>query len=118
MSTPVTRLDRRRGAHSAGSSACAKTLIRAGHEHFHAANASVKWFRIRTFWRCPVPVAQENLIEISDVSFAYDRRPVLTGINMVIPRGKVVAIMGVSGSGKTTLLRLIARRRASRRAAR
>jgi phospholipid/cholesterol/gamma-HCH transport system ATP-binding protein len=53
-------------------------------------------------------VAQENLIEISDVSFAYDRRPILTGINMVIPRGKVVAIMGVSGSGKTTLLRLIA----------
>jgi phospholipid/cholesterol/gamma-HCH transport system ATP-binding protein len=53
-------------------------------------------------------VAQENLIEISQLSFAYDRRPVLTGINMVIPRGKVVAIMGVSGSGKTTLLRLIA----------
>src|SRR6185503_4358271 len=43
----------------------------------------------------------------ADASFAYDRRPVLTGIDMVIPRGKVVAIMGVSGSGKTTLLRLI-----------
>jgi phospholipid/cholesterol/gamma-HCH transport system ATP-binding protein len=53
-------------------------------------------------------VAQENLIEISSVSFAYDRRPILTGIDMAIPRGKVVAIMGVSGSGKTTLLRLIA----------
>jgi phospholipid/cholesterol/gamma-HCH transport system ATP-binding protein len=52
-------------------------------------------------------VAQAHLIEISNVSFAYDRRPILTGINMVIPRGKVVAIMGVSGSGKTTLLRLI-----------
>src|SRR5215213_4932668 len=52
-------------------------------------------------------MAQEPLIEISNVSFAYDRRPVLTGIDMVIPRGKVVAIMGVSGSGKTTLLRLI-----------
>jgi len=53
-------------------------------------------------------VAQENLIEVSDLSFAYDRRPILSGINMVIPRGKVVAILGVSGSGKTTLLRLIA----------
>jgi phospholipid/cholesterol/gamma-HCH transport system ATP-binding protein len=53
-------------------------------------------------------MAQEPLIEISHVSFAYDRRPILTGINMAIPKGKVVAIMGVSGSGKTTLLRLIA----------
>jgi phospholipid/cholesterol/gamma-HCH transport system ATP-binding protein len=68
----------------------------------------VKWFKIRTFWRLPLTVAQENLVEITDLSFSYDRRPILTGINMVIPRGKVVAIMGVSGSGKTTLLRLIA----------
>lgn len=50
----------------------------------------------------------DNLVAISGVSFSYDkRRPILTGIDMVIPRGKVVAIMGVSGSGKTTLLRLI-----------
>ncbi len=54
------------------------------------------------------PVATDNLVEISDVSFAYDaRRPILTGIDVVIPRGKVVAIMGISGSGKTTLLRLM-----------
>ncbi|OGA52116.1 MAG: ABC transporter ATP-binding protein [Betaproteobacteria bacterium RIFCSPLOWO2_12_FULL_62_58] len=52
-------------------------------------------------------MATDNLIEITDVNFAYDRRPILTGINMAIPRGKVVAIMGISGSGKTTLLRLI-----------
>src|ERR1051325_8242285 len=64
--------------------------------------------RMRGFRLYPPPaVVQENLIEISQVSFAYDRRPILTGIDMVIPRGKVVAIMGVSGSGKTTLLRLI-----------
>jgi phospholipid/cholesterol/gamma-HCH transport system ATP-binding protein len=50
----------------------------------------------------------DNLIEISGVGYSYDqRRTVLTGIDMVIPRGKVVAIMGISGSGKTTLLRLI-----------
>ena len=34
-------------------------------------------------------------------------RPVLRGIDMTIPRGKVVAIMGGSGCGKTTILRLI-----------
>jgi phospholipid/cholesterol/gamma-HCH transport system ATP-binding protein len=57
----------------------------------------------------PGSMASDNLIELSGVDFSYDRRPVLTGIDMAIPRGKVVAIMGVSGSGKTTLLRLIAR---------
>jgi phospholipid/cholesterol/gamma-HCH transport system ATP-binding protein len=46
-------------------------------------------------------------IELKDVSFAYDRRPVLRGITMAVPRGKVVAIMGGSGCGKTTILRLI-----------
>jgi phospholipid/cholesterol/gamma-HCH transport system ATP-binding protein len=50
----------------------------------------------------------ENLVEIKDVSFAYGFRPVLKGINMAVPRGKVVSIMGLSGCGKTTLLRLIA----------
>jgi len=54
-------------------------------------------------------VATENLVEISGVGYSYDkRRTILTGIDMKIPRGKVVAIMGISGSGKTTLLRLIA----------
>jgi phospholipid/cholesterol/gamma-HCH transport system ATP-binding protein len=47
-------------------------------------------------------------VEMTDVTFGYDRRrPVLRGITMSIPRGKVVAIMGGSGSGKTTILRLI-----------
>jgi phospholipid/cholesterol/gamma-HCH transport system ATP-binding protein len=49
----------------------------------------------------------ENLVEIRDVNFAYDVRPVLKGINMDVPRGKIVAIMGLSGCGKTTLLRMI-----------
>jgi phospholipid/cholesterol/gamma-HCH transport system ATP-binding protein len=57
----------------------------------------------------PASIASDNLIELTGVDFSYDRRPVLTGIDMAIPRGKVVAIMGVSGSGKTTLLRLISR---------
>ncbi|WIM06970.1 MAG: ABC transporter ATP-binding protein [Candidatus Nitricoxidivorans perseverans] len=53
------------------------------------------------------PVSVHPLVKLTDVNFAYDRRPILTGINMEIPRGKVVAIMGISGGGKTTTLRLI-----------
>jgi phospholipid/cholesterol/gamma-HCH transport system ATP-binding protein len=52
--------------------------------------------------------AMENLVEIKDVNFSYDIRPVLKGINMTVPRGKIVAIMGLSGCGKTTILRMIA----------
>ena len=46
----------------------------------------------------------ENLVEVGDLHFAYGKRQVLKGINLTIPRGKVVAILGVSGCGKSTLL--------------
>lgn len=46
----------------------------------------------------------ENLVEVSNLHFAYGERQVLKGINLTIPRGKVVAILGVSGCGKSTLL--------------
>jgi phospholipid/cholesterol/gamma-HCH transport system ATP-binding protein len=52
-------------------------------------------------------VSSENLVEFSQVEFSYDRQPILRGIDMRFPRGKVIAIMGGSGTGKTTLLRLI-----------
>jgi phospholipid/cholesterol/gamma-HCH transport system ATP-binding protein len=41
-----------------------------------------------------------NLIEIEDLHFSYGTNEVLKGINMVIPRGKVVGILGVSGCGQ------------------
>jgi phospholipid/cholesterol/gamma-HCH transport system ATP-binding protein len=49
----------------------------------------------------------DNLVEIRGLRFAYGRRQILKGIDLDIPRGKVVAILGISGSGKTTLLQLI-----------
>jgi phospholipid/cholesterol/gamma-HCH transport system ATP-binding protein len=50
----------------------------------------------------------EIAVRLTGVTFGYDaRRPVLRGIDLTIPRGKVVAIMGGSGCGKTTILRLI-----------
>ncbi|RZI44942.1 ABC transporter ATP-binding protein [Herbaspirillum sp. HC18] len=48
-----------------------------------------------------------NLVEIRDLHFSYGTRPILSGLQMEFPRGKVVAVMGGSGSGKTTILRLI-----------
>ena len=50
----------------------------------------------------------EIAVRMAGVTFGYvPRRPVLRGIDLAIPRGKVVAIMGGSGCGKTTILRLI-----------
>jgi phospholipid/cholesterol/gamma-HCH transport system ATP-binding protein len=53
---------------------------------------------------CPTEIA----VSLHGVVYGYDRRrPVLKGVDMEVPRGKVVAIMGGSGCGKTTILRLI-----------
>ncbi len=52
-------------------------------------------------------MSSDAFVQIDDLHFSYDGRPILQGINMHIPRGRVVAVMGGSGCGKTTLLRLI-----------
>jgi len=53
--------------------------------------------------------AGPNIVELADVDFAYAAgdKPVLAGLSMRFPRGKVVAVMGGSGCGKTTVMRLI-----------
>ncbi|KAB0602437.1 MAG: ABC transporter ATP-binding protein [Cupriavidus sp.] len=50
-----------------------------------------------------------NVVELADVDFAYapGDKPILSGLSMRFPRGKVVAVMGGSGCGKTTVMRLI-----------
>lgn len=66
------------------------------------------WFRMRHLQSSGLQILSASaLVEIRDLNFAYDRRPVLEGINMTIPKGSLIAIMGLSGCGKTTLLRHI-----------
>ena len=48
-------------------------------------------------------------IEFKNVSFAYENEQVLTDINLVLPRGQTIALVGPSGSGKSTLVDLIPR---------
>jgi phospholipid/cholesterol/gamma-HCH transport system ATP-binding protein len=48
-----------------------------------------------------------SLVEMRHLSFGYGERLILDDISLVIPRGKVTALMGASGGGKTTILRLI-----------
>ncbi len=48
-------------------------------------------------------------IYFKDVNFAYNERVVLSGVNLTIPRGKTVALVGPSGGGKSTMMDLIPR---------
>ncbi len=50
-----------------------------------------------------------NTIELKNVSFAYGDKKILDGINISIPKGKTVALVGASGAGKSTLVDLIPR---------
>jgi len=49
-------------------------------------------------------------VRFENVDFAYDaKRPILFGVDFVIPAGRTVAVVGKSGSGKSTLARLLYR---------
>jgi len=48
-------------------------------------------------------------IAYENVSFAYGREPVLSGVDLTIRRGETVALVGPSGAGKTTLVGLLSR---------
>ena len=50
---------------------------------------------------------EDVLVDIKGLHYARAGRPILSGVDISIPRGKITTIMGPSGCGKTTLLRLI-----------
>ena len=59
----------------------------------------------------PKPLTGMNdRIEFKDISFSYDgKREVLKHVNLTVPKGKTVALVGQSGSGKSTLVDLLPR---------
>jgi ATP-binding cassette subfamily B multidrug efflux pump len=56
----------------------------------------------------PAP-AIRGAIEFRHLTFAYDGRPVLDGVDLCIGPGETVAIVGATGSGKSTLISLLPR---------
>jgi len=54
-----------------------------------------------------MPLSSTPLVVLRDLHFAYGDRPILQGVSLEVPRGKITALMGASGGGKTTVLRLI-----------
>lgn len=59
----------------------------------------------------PVPISTlKNQIEFKNIGFFYDKdNVILKNFNLIIPKGKTIALVGQSGSGKTTIANLLAR---------
>lgn len=50
---------------------------------------------------------QTPAVEVTDLTVAYQERPVLWDVDFTVPSGKLLAIMGPNGAGKTTLIKAI-----------
>ena len=46
-------------------------------------------------------------LEVHDLTVAYDRRPVLYGVDLTVPAGSLTGIIGPNGAGKSTLLKAV-----------
>lgn len=55
------------------------------------------------------PDKQGPAIELGGVRFSYGAEPVLRGLDMRVPRGATVAVVGATGSGKSTVIKLLTR---------
>ncbi|MGE0869724.1 MAG: ABC transporter ATP-binding protein [Kofleriaceae bacterium] len=53
--------------------------------------------------------ASTPAVELKDVHFSYGAEPVLRGVDLKVPRGATVAVVGATGSGKSTVIKLLTR---------
>jgi len=48
-----------------------------------------------------------KLLEIKDLNKSFDKKEILKDVNISIPEGKIIGLLGKNGAGKTTLIKLI-----------
>ncbi len=53
-------------------------------------------------------MSREGGLEVAGLTKAYDRRPVLAGVDLTVDAGEVVGLLGPNGAGKTTLVSIVA----------
>lgn len=59
----------------------------------------------------PIPASDETCLFVDNLSFGYphDNRLVLRNVSLVVPKRKIIALVGLNGSGKSTFIKLLAR---------
>ena len=57
--------------------------------------------------RNPQSSPSDFVIEVEDLTVAYDQKPVLWDVDMFVPQGTLMAIVGPNGAGKSTLIKTI-----------
>ena len=55
----------------------------------------------------PARSTESPPLEIHDLTVSYQKKPVLWGIDLVVPRGNLVGIVGPNGAGKSTLIKAV-----------
>jgi ATP-binding cassette subfamily B protein len=55
------------------------------------------------------PTASGPAVELAGVHFSYGAEPVLRGVDVRVPRGATIAVVGATGSGKSTVIKLLTR---------
>lgn len=50
-------------------------------------------------------IQKDYVVEVEDLTVAYDAKPVLWDIDLKIPKGQLMAVVGPNGAGKTTLIK-------------
>ncbi|HEU4614876.1 MAG TPA: ABC transporter ATP-binding protein [Kofleriaceae bacterium] len=57
----------------------------------------------------PASDGERPAVELAGVTFSYGAEPVLRGVDLRVPRGATVAVVGATGSGKSTIIKLLTR---------